>query len=601
MRKWTGSILRPLEPAKESALPLVAFDCENDTKTGLMTHAAVYGFAKDHHGVVKEVGPFYTDKQIELENFIKRLAARKRFILVGFMVDYDLTYIEGAVDTASKLYAGSRFITAVLKAQHKKGGNMKVIDLANLVDGSLSSWEKILKIDVDLSLKDRIDLTPDEWKQRGIDDAKATWVLGDWLQGFFKGLGMNLPLTIGQAALKNFQINWLDRTIYRKPEDCLKFNNLERESYRGGRVEVFRQGVEVKTYNYDVNALYLSVMERERFPVPNRARLYRTPRGDLVEKILAGSMLFIIKGTVHVPDQDIPPLPVKAVPPGGSEEKLLFPVGWLKGAWCSCELLESLKHGVTVEEVEWIIVYTESRPFFHRVCAGLWSQRWERQKEYGKDGVVLMIKKLGNSLYGKLAQQSGGGGHMCTPEDLPDGITDFQFMKDDNYVVYIDPTDVKEDSEHTFPCIASFVSAYARVVLLKRLKQTGKDACYCDTDSVKSLRVMQHNKDLGEWGAEGFGNVIFFGPKTYGIVKKGSTWKELKAHRKGVGKAWRLVFENDKEERWEGKRPVKWKSQARRGIHQNIWLLETKTISKTDSKRKWLSGGYTEPWRVDLR
>lgn len=579
---------------------MVAFDCENDIETGLMTSAAVYGEVIDHHGK-RFTKTEYFDERVKLEAYIIALSKKYRFILVGFNVDYDLTYIEGAVDTASKLYASSRFITAKLKAPHKDAGQVKIIDLANLVDGSLASWEKVLEIDVDLSLKDREDLTNDEWEQRGKDDAYATWYLGDWLQGFFRDRGLNLPLTIGQAALKNFQINWMEKTIYRSEDECLLYNDLERESYRGGRVEVFRQGVEVHTFNYDVNALYLSVMEAERFPVPNRARLYRTPRGDLVEKIMGGSMLFILKGTVHVPDQNIPPLPVKAAPPRCDKEKLLFPVGYLKGAWCSCELKEALKYGVTLIEVEWVIVYTQSVRYFHSVCNGLWSQRWERQKEYGKDGVVLMIKKLGNSLYGKLAQQSGGGGHLCRVEDLPVGVTDFQFAKDDNYVVFYDPEDILEDSGHTFPCIASFVSAYARVVLLKRLKETGEDACYCDTDSVKSLRVMPCSDKLGEWGDDGETDGVFFGPKTYGIVAEGQTWVSLKAHRKGVGKKWRLKFEDDEKEVWEGKRPVKWKSQARRGLRQNIWLMETKTVSKKDTKRERFKNGFTKPWWLDLR
>ena len=86
MRRWKGAILRPLEPAKEKVLPLVAFDCENDIKTGEMTHAAVYGEVINHHGKRIKLVPFYTDDQYKLATHIGDLARTQRFILVGFNI-----------------------------------------------------------------------------------------------------------------------------------------------------------------------------------------------------------------------------------------------------------------------------------------------------------------------------------------------------------------------------------------------------------------------------------------------------------------------------------------------------------------------------------
>ena len=481
-----------------------------------------------------------------------------------FNADYDLYYIREIVNDASRVYVGSRLITARLKVGGKKG--IQIWDATNLVRGSLEDWVKNLHMEEKYGIKK---LSLNNLADRCLNDAKATYYLFKWLEDTMV-YEFKIPLkkTIGACAREIYKRHFQKIPFVRNSE---RINEYERKAYRGGRCEVFKRGLQ-RVRSYDVNSMYLSIMRDTEIPIPQTAQLHNDGTNFDIDKPCIAHV------KVRVPDQIIAPLPYM-------KNKLIFPVGEFTGYYTTPELRTAVElGGVEIIEVYDYIEYEQTEPIFREYANYIWKKRQE-MKGKGDSNMDYMYKTLGNSLYGKYGEQNEIGGWVKL-EDWNGKAEGYEIVKHVDGTEYVYISKEKKDSKHTFPVIPTWITSHARIKLYKEMKKREKWVVYCDTDSIHILadcpNQIESSKELGGWGFEYEAEQVYYRPKFYG--KK----------RKGVPKRAEKKEENDDSEIYQYKAPVKRASAIRRNIIQNTWIEIMKAISKVDDKRIW-EGNESKP------
>ena len=567
----------------------IALDTETDPKTGEFLCGALFGYINSNKKERKV--EFSTKDRFELQDKLKEIAKqggkkKNNFHLVLFNAEYDLFYLEEIVDDNRTIMSGNKFITTRLKIgtydPDRERTGIKVYDITNYVQGSLENWIEML------GMKEKYGITKlslSNLERRCMMDAKATYYLMKFLEKFFiSELQIPLQYTIGSSALKYYQYNFMPIEFYRE-ERYKNLNEFERRAYRGGRCEVFKRGLQ-KVKAYDINSMYLYIMYNHKFPLPQTGRLTRD-NGLLFEKLFYDLGLdMIIDCKVSVPDQHIPPLPYKA----SDKSKLIFPVGTFRGVWTNVELKQAMEYGTEIEEVYEYCYYKESDYLFRSFAENVWRMR-ERYRNANSNNLNInydfMIKTIGNSLYGKFGQQINREGRWVKISDYRGDLVGLKTDKTDQYV-YIN-ADKKEDTRKTFPCLAVFITSYARLLLLDYLKQYEVDVVYCDTDSIHVLSHKIDYEGTKEFGGLGFEyerEQEYFKPKFYGVKFK------------GVPKKAKKVVENGDEIIFQFEKPNKRKESIVRGIPRNAWRIEEKILRKMDDKRIWISDNESKPIKI---
>jgi hypothetical protein len=560
--------------------PLLALDIENDPTTGKFINAAVYGEINVRsHGKSKprHVERFFTN-QTEFTNFLMDLRPEgtkeipTKIIL--FNASYDYWFLMKITEDGKLLTNGSNIITGKLR------NGIPIMDLTNLTrQGSLEDWIGYLSEEMSkygIYKKESLN----NLEVRVKSDAKATWILGNYLENFFtKEIGIPLKLTIAGAARYLFSLRFFKDYWLREEKDLWK-SEYERKAYRGGRVEAFKGGVERVFVGYDVNSMYLSVMRDEVFPDPNSAKYVLEP------KVLPENELYIADVTVNVPEQYIGPLPTLSPDTG----KLIFPTGTFRGHFASPELNYSIKEcNVKVLKIHSLMKY-KAKPYFKEYAEFIWKKRKEYKDKHNK-GMDILIKYLGNVLYGGFGQKNKdsffGKLEDLTLEFISDNKAKPAISEIDG-VKYVTVTASEgEDSKHTFPCVPVFITSYARLFLLKALRANAKILIYTDTDSLKLRGVAKGiivGDGLGEWGYEGVEiNVPVYKSKMYGDKCK------------GVPKRAVLEWEDKVRKIFSYKKPNKMKESFRRGLTPAKWNKTIKEVSKIDDKRIWLDEKTSMP------
>ena len=150
----------------------------------------------------------------------------------------------------------------------------------------------------------------------------------------------------------------------------LETEEFIREAYCGGRTEVFKPRLEVQGFHYDVNSLYPFVMSKDlenpledaQYPI---GKPEYTGSGKVAENVYRKwqkmkNGLGFINCKVFIPEQPIPPLPVKM-------GKLTFPCGEVVGTWTYEELDYAEKEcGVEIREFYAGVHFKQTYPVFAR-------------------------------------------------------------------------------------------------------------------------------------------------------------------------------------------------------------------------------------------
>jgi len=554
--------------------PYICMDTENDPETGEFILGCLYGYYKDHHGKEHLVEKTFYDR-FELQNELIRIAKAGGkqhipFRLGLFNSDYDLFYIREIVNDSSRIYVGSRLITARLKIGGKRG--IPIWDATNLVRGSLEDWIKNLHMEKRYGVKK---LSLENLEERCMMDTKATWYLFKWLEDtMVYEFKIPLKLTIGACA----------REIYRRHFQKINFirnsnfiNDYERKAYRGGRCEVFKRGKR-KVKSFDVNSMYLSIMRDVEIPLPQSAQYHETGHGFDVDK--PG----VVHCKVHVPEQVIAPLPYY-------KQKLIFPIGTFEGYWCTPELRAAIDYGTEILEVYDYIEYEETAPIFKEYAEFIWKKRQQHKRD-GDNNLDYLYKTLGNSLYGKYGERNERGGWVKLSEWQGDieGKDIREYVDGEKYI-YIGKEPL--DSKHTFPVIPAWITTHARLKLLREMKKREKWVVYCDTDSIHILsdcpNPIESSKELGGWGFEYEAEQIYYRPKFYGEKTK------------GVPKRAEILKDDDNIIEFKYITPIKRATAIRRKLPQNMWIEILKQLRKVDDKRVWNEKtGESKPIQINI-
>jgi hypothetical protein len=563
---------------------LLALDFENDPKSGEFICAGLYG------KLDQRSGHNHTKTQTDVKEFFSSLPDLYEYLLaipkgacklVFYNLSYDVVYLRDILAPprldkngnirASMLQVGTHVITAVLK------NGIKCLDLFNhTCEGSLEDWGEycnfaerfgVVKHDLsDLSI-------------RVLTDAELTYRLGEFIENFYYNeCEIPLQLTVGASALKLFKTKYFTDYFERDNDEL---SNFERQAYYGGRTEIFKRGLQ-HAYSYDINSTYLSIMRDNLIPDVNTIRIRNNDSeiiNDLGEDY--SKHLSIIECLVSSPDNiKIGVLPVRI------DNKLEFPSGTFRGSWCNVELIEAIRAGYVIHKVYKYVFYNKAKRYFHDFAKFVWGKRIQYRTAHNP-GMDKMIKRIGNSLYGKFGER-----HQTQVECK---LSDIDFKIPENAEIYTylgcDWVRIGGDlvaSDHEFPAIPAFITAYARIKLLRGMQANAETLIYVDTDSIKCTAPgcgIEINEDLGNWKDEGDHDVIFYRSKFYGDKHK------------GVPKRAKVVETTDKYIKYSFDKPLREREAMRSNKIPNVWTENYKILQLEDQKRTW-KGSESIPHKV---
>lgn len=299
-------------------------------------------------------------------------------------------------------------------------------------------------------------------------------------KGFIRFLEGNnisrLCYTIGSTAMAAYLFGHYHNKIYiHNNEQAI---NLERASYRGGRVECFYIGDKQNDNYYvlDVNSLYPYVMSTNLYPVKYKQMVRHIERkvffSALSDKAVIAKVLI---------DTDEPAYAIR-------RERTIFPVGKFWAVLTTPEL----KYAATREhiiQVDSAVIY-EQADLFSGYVKRFYALRQDC-KSAGVSQYEHICKLLLNTLYGKFGQKAEQWQKIGDCPDEPDRV-ELCFVEGEHrtrqirYLLgEIFELNGYEECFNSFPAIASHVTAYARLYLWSLIKQTGiEHVFYCDTDSL---------------------------------------------------------------------------------------------------------------------
>jgi hypothetical protein len=335
-----------------------------------------------------------------------------------------------------------------------------------------------------------------EWQSYGENDCRSLYEILQLFNGIIADVGGSVGYTIASTAMLTFRKKFLDREI----PNYFPYNNLFRNAYYGGRVEIIRMLAQEKGtpyYYYDVNSEYPDVMANHPYPVSMPLNVRYKDADECRGK--CGIMECSI---IAPPDLDIPLLPYRHP----DTRKLLFPLGRWYG-WYEYSLIEAaLKYGYEIKphrcyEFQSEYIFREYvKRFYNLKCH---SEGAERQT----------MKLLLNALYGKF------GEHQEREEMITDPDTDItgSYPYDDIFGYSI--RKIIRFSAYHLPAIAARVTSLAQLKLygyIEQIQRLGGKIYYMDTDSIVTDIRIPTSTELGGLKLEHeIQSAVFLAPKTY--------------------------------------------------------------------------------------
>lgn len=350
-------------------------------------------------------------------------------------------------------------------------------------------------------------------------------------------------------AMKIFRVQMTDIIInpflyFDKHEKCYKekhngkWEQFVRESYFGGRCEVFDMNIHYNAIYIDRVSMYPAEMFSQKYPndIPYESQ-------DIDELMACITQDNGIEGFIHakiMPNQTLhyPILPQKL------DHKIMFTNCEREGTYTIPELRYAYSLGYQIEPIKGLL-YKHSDKIFESYIEKLFAIK-KKEKGGRKNGAKILM----NSLYGKFGQAFHKKNvimhyHFSSQEQLDflrqaeiDGIKIVKHLYSAEQNIYIA---IELNESHTYKAymnvaIASYVTSYARIALHKKMMEfesNGIEILYCDTDSLtieqKDLSQIKLGKNLGDWDIEQtFDSVKFMAPKCYISMQKGKPKLKMK-------------------------------------------------------------------------
>ena len=330
--------------------------------------------------------------------------------------------------------------------------------------------------------------------------------------------------TIASLAMKIYKTFHYSSYEKIKESRLLKAQeDLIRQGYFGGRVEIFKNRMELGGYHYDVNSLYPYVMENYEYPVGHcytlKKHLDQDRKMKVLDIMLKNPMYsWIMKAKVHVPeDQHIGCLPKR-------DRGLIFPVGVFISTFCSPEIIFAVKNlNVKILEIYDLVWWGEKAPLFTDFIA-----EQKKIKLTSEGAKKHFSKRVQNSLYGKFGMKRERVVYeryeekRCEKIKLKTQVARISGFNGSDMISY----NKLAFADYIRPYLSAFITSYARLELLKMMLKIGKDNLYyCDTDSIVSAipfdELEVNEKEYGKWKLEReIEKAVFVLPKLYAEVEK---------------------------------------------------------------------------------
>jgi hypothetical protein len=325
--------------------------------------------------------------------------------------------------------------------------------------------------------------------------------------------------TIGSTAMKVFKsMLKMDISVPFDP----KVKEFLRKGYKGGRVEVFKNGYFPGITVYDINSLYPYAMLTTSVPTSERGSWT-----DQFQPELPGCYDISFQQR----DSSIPP--VLMVDGEGAMAG--------KGRFYNPEisLLKEVDPNAEIT-VHKGYVFLDSEKLFQEYVNRLYQLRLTDLN----GPVSLLCKYLLNSLYGKFAQNP----NRTTIVAVNDFDEIYSLIGDESHVepvneelgVYAIKSDHTASFEHVG--IAGMITSQARCLLYRGILDAGaENVVYCDTDSVHTTGTINPDlvgTEIGNFKVEFKGEGTYAGKKLYALRKAewysiGQRWN-TKLRAKGV-------------------------------------------------------------------
>ena len=373
------------------------------------------------------------------------------------------------------------------------------------------------------------------------------------------------------------------------PHSDITYRELEykiRDSYCGGRTEVFTPILNecdgnITGYHYDVNSLYPSVMIDNPYPVG-----FPSYDSDpIVAKVMfeewqrTGKGLGFVECEIFIPFQFVPPLPVFI-------EKLCFTTGYAKGTWSYIELDYAIKNcGVQIINYYSIIHFRHTFKIFHNFVEHFYQMK-EDGKRAGNESISNFAKLVLNVGYGYTGMNRDDKTQLDYIENVEKYVDNDRLIRTDEELGFCEAWSVIR-AGYIQPQIASYVTSYARLVLLDALrKQKEKGQIYyCDTDSIVCEKELPPELvdpyAIGMWDLEKeLVSGIFLQPKVY--YEESPEKETIKF--KGVTKATQKNMERATYERIYQKLCAE--SKERLLLEENVSSLPSLVVAQKN-QREW--------------
>jgi len=407
-----------------------------------------------------------------------RTESKQRLWVIARNVVFDFTVLHGwthlkAAGYKLKFFHNKGACTII--SVRKKGSTLIFLDSMNWFVESLAATGQrigIPKMQIDFSTCTQAELS--DYCRNDVFIEFENFKL--FIQFLEERKIARLCYTRGSTAMSAFLLHHYTTKIY--IHNNAQAIRLERDAYKGGRVECFYLG-DLNTEKYyvlDVNSLYPTVMRNNRYPVKYLHLKHNIPL-KVFERIL-NTKAVVAKVLIETDE------PVYGV----RRDRLVFPIGRFWTSLCTPELKYAVKAG-HLRKVETMVAYDQANIFRSYV-----DKFYGLRLDFRADGVAEyeeLCKKMLNSLYGKFGQKAEDWSKIGECPGEPDReellfnmggrrVTKLRYLMGEIFIM----TGSGECFD-SFPAIAAHVTAYGRLFLWRLMQRVGSgNYFYCDTDSL---------------------------------------------------------------------------------------------------------------------
>lgn len=422
---------------------------------------------------------YFQSREVFWSFLSEHLDPNETLYLIAHNIAFDFRII-GGFDQAEQerwwidfLY--HKGMTTLLR--YKTGqGALQLLDMGNFFSTTLAEIGKVVgieKTEVDFDKCSFQELS--DYCRNDVQILIAAWE--SWLDFLSEHDLGDFRYTLAAQAMSAYRHNAMTHPI--KIHIDKSVCELERQAYRGGRVECLSVGKlpQEAYYQLDVNGMYCYMMQQHDYP-----RLLKSwPLSLNVSQLRATLKRHCVIARVIL-STDVPAFPLRA----GSFN--IYPIGTFQAVLSTPELEFALER-CQILKVGQVAIY-EKAPIF-RAYATYFAKLKDFYWKAGNQPFRTIAKKFANSLYGKFGQTDIETDlTFDLPPIGPREAPYYDWRVKKWYRIYkLGYQVVFEksggESFNSFPAIPAHVTAYARMYLWSLIEQAGvENTFYLHTDSL---------------------------------------------------------------------------------------------------------------------